>query len=154
LLAESLSIIESPHAFPEEGYSAYGSLAVSRAHHTGLVTPVGNRRKASLIVRMNRILRTLLLGLCGVAVLGYGLNVAASNEVGKLQEQAGRLNEQNTELSAQLLKVISFQGIQDNELGRFGLRVPEHVVIVKDLKPPLPAPFRPDKQPLPLMSGY
>jgi hypothetical protein len=92
--------------------------------------------------------------MCGVAILGYGLDVAASNDVGKMQEQARRLSEQNTELSAQLLRVISFQGIQDSALGHFGLRVPEQVLIVKESQPYPLVPFQPQKHHLPLLAGY
>jgi hypothetical protein len=89
-----------------------------------------------------------------MAILGYGLDVAASNDVGKLQEQARRLSEQNTELSAQLLRVISFQGIQDSALGRFGLRVPEQVLIVKEVQPYPLVRFEAQKHHLPLLAGY
>jgi len=119
------------------------------------VAPPGrSSRKAPFVVRINRALRTLLVALCGVAILGYGLDVAASNEVAKLQEQARRLSEQNTELSAQLLRVISFQGIQDSVLGRFGLRVPEQVVVVKEAQPNPLISFAPQKHHQPLLPGY
>src|SRR5262249_10312935 len=100
-------------------------------------SPRRANRRVPIIVRVNRLIRTLLVTFCGVALLGYGLDVAASSEVGKLQEQARRLSEQNTELSAQLLRAISFQGIQANVVGRAGLRVPEHVLIVKEVQPPV-----------------
>jgi len=119
-----------------------------------VLVPSRSTRQAPLLVRMNRALRAVLIALCGLAILGYGLDVAASNDVSKLQEQARRLGEQNTELSAQLLRVISFQGIQDSVLGRFGLRVPEQVVIVKEVQPYPLVKFEPQKQHLPLMSGY
>lgn len=123
-------------------------------HITPVLVPSRKSRRAPLLVKVNRVLRTALVALCGVAILGYGLDVAASNDVGKLQEQARRLSEQNTELSAQLLRVISFQGIQDNALGRFGLRVPEQVLIVKDVQPYPLVPFQPQKHHLPLLAGY
>lgn len=111
-------------------------------------------RHVPLVVRANRAMRTVLIGLCGLAILGYGLDVAASNDVGKMQEQARRLSEQNTELSAQLLRVISFQGIADSMHGRCGLRVPDQVMIVKEVQPyPLSA-FEPAKHHLPVLSGY
>jgi hypothetical protein len=111
-------------------------------------------RRAPLVVRLNRALRTVLVAFCGLAILGYGLDVAASNDVGRLQDQAKRLNEQNSELSAQLLKAISFQGIQDSVLGRVGLRVPEQVLIVKEVPPPQVPQFQANKHHFPIMSGY
>jgi hypothetical protein len=116
--------------------------------------PTRKSRKAPLLVRANQALRTVLVAMCGIAILGYGLDVAASNDVGKLQEQARRLSEQNTELSAQLLRVISFQGIQDSALGRFGLRVPEQVLIVKEVTPYPITRFEAQKHHLPLLTGY
>jgi hypothetical protein len=118
------------------------------------VVPARKNRKAPLLSRINRALRTVLIAMCGMAILGYGLDVAASNDVGKLQEQARRLSEQNTELSAQLLRVISFQGIQDSALGRFGLRVPEQVLIVKEVQPYPLVRFEAQKHHLPLLAGY
>jgi hypothetical protein len=116
--------------------------------------PRVKKRRVPLIVRVNRMLRTGLVTFCGLALLGYGLDVAASSEVGKLQDQARRLSEQNTELSAQLLRAISFQGIQSSVVGRAGLRPPEHVLIVKEVEPPVVPSFKPNKHFLPLMSGY
>ncbi len=116
--------------------------------------PSRQNRRAPLVVRANRTLRTVLVAFCGIAIVGYGLDVAASNDVGRAQEQSRRLNEQNTELSAQLLRAISFQGIQDNVLGRFGLRVPEQVIIAAEVKPPAVPTFKAGKHHLPIMSGY
>lgn len=129
-------------------------LASTQPQFRPYVVPSRKNRKAPLLARINRALKTVLIGMCGVAILGYGLDVAASNDVGKLQEQARRLSEQNTELSAQLLRVISFQGIQDSALGRFGLRVPEQVLIVKEVQPYPLVPFEPQKHHLPLLPGY
>jgi hypothetical protein len=117
-------------------------------------TPRHVSRRVPIIVRINRLIRTLLVTFCGMSLLGYGLDVAASSEVSKLQQQARRLSEQNTELSAQLLRAISFQGIQANVVGRAGLRVPEHVVITKEVQPPVVKPFKPNKYFLPLIPGY
>lgn len=119
-----------------------------------VLVPIRKSRTAPLIVRINRALRTVLVALCGIAILGYGLDVAASHDVGKLQEQARRLSEQNTELSAQLLRVISFQGIQDSVPGRSGLRPPEQVMILKEVTPASPVQFAPQKHHLPLLAGY
>jgi hypothetical protein len=128
--------------------------SVLQPHVRPYVVPARKNRKAPLLSRVNRALRTVLVGMCGLAILGYGLDVAASNDVGKLQEQARRLSEQNTELSAQLLRVISFQGIQDSALGRFGLRVPEQVMIVKEVQPYPLVRFEAQKHHLPLLAGY
>ncbi|MBY0358431.1 MAG: hypothetical protein K2W82_10560 [Candidatus Obscuribacterales bacterium] len=117
-------------------------------------TPRISHRQAPILVKTNRILRALLIGCCGLAILGYGLDVASSADISKLQEQARRLSEQNTELSAQLLKSISFQGIQANVVGRAGLRVPERVLIVKEIKPAATKPYKARKHFLPIMSGY
>lgn len=111
-------------------------------------------RRVPLISRVNRVVRNVLITMCGLALLGYGLDVAASNDVSKLQGQARRLSEQNTELSAQLLRSISFQGIQASVVGRTGLRVPPHVLIVKEAEPATPEPYKPLRHYLPLMSGY
>lgn len=116
--------------------------------------PATKGRRAPLVVQANRALRTVLVAMCGVAILGYGFDVAASHDVSKLQDQARRLNEQNSELSAQLLKAISYQGIQENVLGRFGLHTAEHVVVVKEIAPPKVPGFKPDKHHLPLLAGY
>lgn len=113
-----------------------------------------HNREVPILVKTNRVLRALLIGCCGLALLGYGLDVAFSADVSKLQEQARRLSEQNTELSAQLLRAISFQGIQANVVGRAGLRVPEHVLIVKEVKPLPVKPYKARKHYLPLLSGY
>lgn len=117
-------------------------------------TPRTHSRHVPFLVKINRILRALLIACCGLALLGYGLDVAATAEVSKLQEEARRLSEQNTELSAQLLRAISFQGIQSNVVGRAGLRVPERVIIAKEVKPQAVQEFKPRKHFLPLMSGY
>jgi mRNA-degrading endonuclease toxin of MazEF toxin-antitoxin module len=118
------------------------------------VVPEKKGRRAPLVVQANRALRTVLVALCGVAIVGYGLDVAASHDVSKLQDQARRLNEQNSELSAQLLSSISYQGIQENVLGRFGLHTAEHVVVVKEVAPPKLPTFKLNKHHLPVMSGY
>ncbi len=117
-------------------------------------TPRSITRHVPLLVKFNRLLRAILIACCGLALLGYGLDVAASSEVSKLQEQARRLSEQNTELSAQLLRAISFQGIQANVVGRAGLRVPERVIIAREVKPQAVQEYKPRKHYLPLYSGY
>lgn len=117
-------------------------------------TPRVQSRHVPVLVKLNRILRAVLLACCGFALLGYGLDVSSSAEVSKLQEQARRLSEQNTELSAQLLRAISFQGIQANVVGRAGLRVPERVIIAKEVKPNPVKEWKARKHFLPLMSGY
>lgn len=126
----------------------------SRPHLVPTAVPVRDSRKSPLVVRVNQILRTSLIACCGLAILGYGLDVARTNDVTRLQEQARRLSEQNSELSAQLLRAISFEGIQDSVVGRCGLRVPEHVLIVKEMTPPKMTSFKPNKHSLPIFSGY
>jgi hypothetical protein len=96
----------------------------------------------------------MLVAMCGIAILGYGLDVAATHDCSKLQDQARRLNEQNSELSAQLLKAISYQGIQENVLGKFGLHTAEHVIVVKEVPPPQVPIFKARKHSLPLMAGF
>lgn len=118
------------------------------------LVPKRESRRAPLVVRANRVLRSTLVAMCGVAIFGYGMDVAASNDVCKLQEQARRLNEQNSELSAQLLKAISYQGIQDSVVGRFGLHTPEEVLISKSVPPPPVPQFKPNKHRFPIISGY
>jgi hypothetical protein len=117
-------------------------------------SPHAYSRHVPLLVKINRILRACLIGCCGIALLGYGLDVAATSELTKLHEQARRLSEQNTELSAELLRAISFQGIQANVLGRAGLRVPERVIIAPEMKPLAVQECKPRRHFLPLMSGY
>jgi len=128
----------------------------ARPHLVPLASPTPDRdsRKAPLVVRVNQILRTSLIAFCGLAIVGYGLDVARTNDVTRLQEQARRLSEQNSELSAQLLRAISFEGIQDSVVGRHGLQVPEHVLIVPEVAAPKLTAFKPNKHSLPLMSGY
>jgi hypothetical protein len=127
---------------------------IQRPYVVPSTVPQRHSRRAPLVVQINRALRTVLVALCGVVIVGYGLDVAASADVGKLQDHARRLNEQNSELSAQLLKAISFQGIQDSVLGRFGLRVPEQVLIVKEETPPGLPKFSATRHKFPIMSGY
>jgi hypothetical protein len=127
---------------------------VGRPHLVPSAVPSRQSRHAPLLVRANRALRTVLVAFCGIAILGYGLDVATSNDVSRLQEQARRLNEENCEKSAQLLKAISFKGIQDNVVGKFGLHVPEQVIIAPEVKPPQLPGFKPSKHSLPVMAGY
>lgn len=127
---------------------------VQRPHLVPVEAPTPKTRKAPLLVRSNRALQAVLVAMCGIAVCAYGLDVVVSNDVGRLQEQAKRLSEQNSEISAQLLKSISYGKIQDSVVGRFGLRVPEHVVIVKETTPPPALAYKMHKDHLPLMSGY
>lgn len=152
LAVRDISIEYTP--IPAARHGERAGLPYGPAPYRPYLVPPRKSRKAPLVVRANRALSTLLVALCGLAILGYGLDVAASNDVGKLQEQARRLSEQNTELSAQLLKVISFQGIQDSVLGRFGLHVPEQVLILKEVQPYSTPAFEPQKHHLPLMAGY
>lgn len=127
---------------------------VSRPHLVPVEEPTPKTRTKPLFVKANRALQAVLVALCGVAICTYGLDVVVSHDVGKLQEQARRTSEQNSELSAQLLKSISYGEIQDSVVGRFGLRVPEHVVIVRETKAPTAIAYKMHKHHLPLMSGY
>jgi hypothetical protein len=111
-------------------------------------------RQIPVLVRTNKALLTLLVASWSILFVGYGFDVAASNDVSKLQDQARRLGEQNTELSARLLKVVSFQGIQDSTLGRFGLRVPEQVLIIKEIPSYHVPKTSPQKHHLPLIPGF
>jgi hypothetical protein len=111
-------------------------------------------KQSSIIARVNKLATACTVALWSLAILGYGLDVASTNEVSKLQDQARRLSEQNTELSARVLKAISFQGIQDRALGQLSLVVPEQVLIVKEV-PPNPVPeFHPQKHHIPLLTGF
>ena len=130
------------------------STAPARPKLVPPIVPVTKGRRAPLVVQANRALRTVLVALCGMAIVGYGLDVASSHDVSKLQDQARRLNEQNSELSAQLLSAISYQGIQENVLGKSGLQTAEHIVVVKELAPPKMPTFKLTKHQLPIMSGY
>ncbi len=116
--------------------------------------PVRSTRRASAMVRINRVLQTALIGACALVVLGYGLDVAVSNDVTRQQEQARRLSEENSELSAKLLKTVAYYSLQQSGPARFGLRSPEHVLIVKEATPVKARAFKPSKSYLPLMSGY
>src|SRR6516165_1261127 len=106
---------------------------VADPHLVPLPVTQRSARKAPLVVQLNRLLQIVLVVFCALSLIGYGMDVAVSKDVIRLQEQARRLSEQNSELSAELLKAISFQGIQESSLGRVGLRVPEQVLIVKEV---------------------
>lgn len=127
---------------------------VYRPHLEVIENNVRAVRKNGLLARANKALQAVLVLLCGVTIVGYGLDVATSNDVGRLQDQARRLNEQNSEMSANLLKQISYQGIQDSVVGRFGLRTPGEVIIVKEIAPPAPVRFKAARPRLPLMTGF
>ncbi len=125
-----------------------------RPHLEVVENNVRSVRKNGILMRTNKALQAVLVLLCGVTIVGYGLDVATSHDVGKLQDKARRLNEQNSEMSANLLKQISYQGIQDSVVGRFGLRPPDEVIIRKEVTPPAPIRFKPAKPHLPLMTGF
>jgi hypothetical protein len=127
---------------------------VVKPHLVPLEAPSTKTRKQPLLAKFNRGIQAVLVAMCGVAICAYGLDVVVSHDVGKLQEQARRTSEQNSELSAQLLKSISYGEIQESTVGRFGLRVPEHVVIVKEQPAPTAVAYKMHKHHLPLMSGY
>ncbi|MBX3076693.1 hypothetical protein KF707_19640 [Candidatus Obscuribacterales bacterium] len=127
---------------------------VVKPHLVPLEAPSTKTRKQPLLAKFNRGIQAVLVAMCGIAICAYGLDVVVSHDVGKLQEQARRTSEQNSELSAQLLKSISYGEIQESTVGRFGLRVPEQVVIVKEQQPPTAIAYKMHKHHLPLMSGY
>jgi hypothetical protein len=127
---------------------------VAKPHLVPVESPTPKTRTKPLLIKANRALQAGLVALCGIAICAYGLDVVVSHDVGKLQEQARRTSEQNSELSAQLLKSISYGEIQDSVVGRFGLRVPEQVLIVKEQKAPTTIAYKMHKHHLPLMSGY
>jgi len=114
--------------------------------------------KIPLLFRANRLLQVGLIVLSTIAIAAYSLDVITSHNLTLMQEQARRLGEQNCELSAKLLKSISFQGIQESVLGQrasqCNLRVPEEVLVAAEVTPVKIEPFRPSKHHLPLMSGY
>lgn len=120
--------------------------------------PSQEKRKSSrnlpFMVRANKCLQTVLVAMCGIAICSYGLDVVVSHDVGKLQGQARRLSEQNSELSAKLLKSISYGELKDSVVGRFGLRVPDQVHIVKNVEAPEAKSFFAHRHDLPLISGY
>lgn len=122
------------------------------------LVPAKQKRKSTrnfpFLVRANKCLQTILVALCGISICCYGLDVVVSHDVGKLQGQARRLSEQNSELSAKLLKSISYGELKDSVVGRFGLRVPDQVHIVKNLGASEVPSFRSHRHDLPLMSGY
>jgi hypothetical protein len=120
--------------------------------------PAGSTFKVPLPVHINRILQVGLIVLSGLAILAYSLDVIISHDVMQKQEQARRLSEQNAELSARLLKSISFQGIQESVLGQgtgpTNLHVADEVLIAPEVPPVEILPFKPSKHHLPLLSGY
>ncbi|MBX9692913.1 MAG: hypothetical protein K2Z81_11060 [Cyanobacteria bacterium] len=126
----------------------------TRPHLVPVETPSVSHRKTPLLVQVNKALQTALVAMCGIAICAYGLDVVVSNDVGRLQEQARRLSEQNSELSAQLLKTISYGQLQNHVVGRYALRVPDQVQIIKEVQAPAAVPFKARRHQLPLMSGY
>ncbi len=109
-------------------------------------------------MHINRLLQVGLIVLSSLAVLAYSLDVIISRNVMLRQEQARRLSEQNAELSARLLKSISFQDIQESVLGQgsgpANLHVADEVLIAREVPPVAIVPFKPRKHHLPLLSGY
>jgi hypothetical protein len=116
--------------------------------------PGRSTRTAPLTVRINRILQTVLFGMCGLAVLGYGLDVAVTHDVTRQQEQGRRLSEENSELSAKLLKTVAYDSLQQSCPARQGLQLPEQVVIAPETAVPKAKAFKPSRHHLPIMSGY
>lgn len=134
-----------------------------RPHLVAIESPEQEKKKrqSPVLVRANRALQTVLVGLCGIAILAYGFDVVASHDVGAMQDQARRLSEQNSELSAQLLKTISYGELQNGLnscsealVGRSGLRVPDQVQVIKAITPPTVKAFSAQRHHLPIMTGY
>jgi hypothetical protein len=146
-----------PVAFSESllnGSAVRAPQVVARPHLVPVETPERKTRKAPIVVRANRALQASLIALCGIAILGYGYDVAATHDVSKQQDQVRRISEQNAELSAHLLKAVSYDDIQNSVSGHSALRVPEEVKIVTEVAAPKLKPFKAAKYHLPLMSGY
>jgi hypothetical protein len=114
--------------------------------------------KAPMLMRINRLLQVGLIALCAIAITAYSFDVMMSRNLTVCQEKARRLSEQNCELSAKLLKSISFQGIQESVLGhsarQSNLKVPDEVLVAAEIAPVKCEPFIPAKHHLPLMAGY
>lgn len=114
--------------------------------------------KAPLLMRINRVLQVALIALSAMAIVAYSIDVMMSRNLTIYQEKARRLSEHNCELSAKLLKSISFQGIQESVLGHSArqskLRVPDEVIVASEVPPVKCQPFVPAKHHLPLMAGY
>ena len=73
--------------------------------------------KAPLLMRINRVLQVALIALSAMAIAAYSIDVMMTRNLTISEEKARRLSEHNCELSAKLLKSISFQGIQESVLG-------------------------------------
>jgi len=116
--------------------------------------PARSTRTAPLTVRVNRILQTVLFGMCGLAILGYGMDVAVTHDVTRQQEQVRRLSEENSELSAKLLKTVAYDSLQKSGPAQMGLHLPDQVLIAPETAVPKVKAFKPSRNHLPLMSGY
>ncbi len=149
--AINLPVFVQPDRLKTKDYSIFLS-------PDGELEPARSSFKVPFLVRANRLLQVGLIALCAIVVLAYSLDVIMSHDVMLRQEQVRRLSEQNSELSARLLKSISFQGIQKSVLGHgsgpCNLRVAEEVLIAKEVPPVQFSPFKPGKHHLPLLSGY
>jgi hypothetical protein len=128
--------------------------APAHPHLVPVEAPQRKARKSPVLVRANRAFQASLIALSGIAILGYGYDVAATHDVGKQQDQVRRIDEQNCEYSARLLHTISYDGIQNSVAGHKTLVVPEDVKIVPEVSAPRLKPFKAAKDHLPLMSGY
>jgi len=122
--------------------------------------PIRSTFRVPLPIHVNRLLQVGLVALCTLAMLAYSLDVIISHDVMLRQEKARRLGEQNAELSARLLKSISFQDIQESVLGQsigpanLNLHVADEVLIAREVPPVKITSFKPAKHHLPLLSGY
>jgi len=164
-LVDSLSLKSAMGSYPVAFANANNSVldgsavrqpmqAPARPHLVPVEAPQRKTRKAPVLVRFNRTLQASLIALCGVAILGYGYDVASTHDVSKQQDQVKRINEQNADLSNQLLKAVSYDGIQNKVAGHRALVPPEDVKIVPEVTAPKMKTFKLARYHLPLMSSY
>jgi len=151
------SVISLPSFIHESEPSTIGEKA-NQPKTVAEEIPFRSTFRVPLPVHVNRLLQVGLVLLCLLAILTYSIDVILSHDVMLRQDKARRLSEQNAELSARLLKSISFRGIQESVLGQgtgpANLHVPDEVLIAKEVPPVKVKPFKPRKHHLPLLSGY
>ncbi len=111
-------------------------------------------RKAPPVVRVNQVLRTSLIAFCGLAILGYGLDVARTNGRNSFARTSQTFVGTKFRIVCAAFESNLLEGIQDSVVGRHGLQVPEHVLVVKEVAAPKLTAFRANKHSLPLLSGY
>jgi len=152
--SQGLGVVRLPEFRSSQATPFESSPFRTAPHVVPVETPARSTRRAPWMVRTNRLLQTALMAACGLVVLGYGLDVAVSNDVTRQQEQTTRLGEENSELSAKLLNAVAYYSLQKSGPARFGLKAPDHVILVKEAATPKVKAFKPSRHHLPLMSGY